>query len=155
LALWDCNSGANQAWTTPGFTATQVSAGPIRSAVAGKCIDVQAGNSASGTAVQLYDCNGTAAQQWAAYSDHSLRSLGKCLQSAGAKNDGGTKLQITDCSATQAQQWVQTSGAYQNTASGRCIDDPGGTANNGTQLQIYDCNGSPAQKWSQPGGSAP
>lgn len=32
--------------------------------LAGKCIDVAAANSADGTAVQLYDCNGSVAQQW-------------------------------------------------------------------------------------------
>ena len=32
--------------------------------LAGKCLDVAGASSADGTAVQLYDCNGTAAQQW-------------------------------------------------------------------------------------------
>ena len=32
--------------------------------LAGKCVDVAGASSANGTAVQLYDCNGTAAQQW-------------------------------------------------------------------------------------------
>lgn len=31
--------------------------------LAGKCLDVAGAGSADGTAVQLYDCNGTAAQQ--------------------------------------------------------------------------------------------
>src|ERR1700733_1544623 len=30
----------------------------------GKCIDVAGAGTANGTAVQLYDCNGSAAQQW-------------------------------------------------------------------------------------------
>jgi beta-glucanase (GH16 family) len=34
--------------------------------LAGKCLDVAAANSADGTPVQLYDCNGTGAQQWTA-----------------------------------------------------------------------------------------
>ncbi|MEV6118438.1 ricin-type beta-trefoil lectin domain protein, partial [Streptomyces sp. NPDC052109] len=32
--------------------------------LAGKCLDVAGANSADGTPVQLYDCNGTNAQQW-------------------------------------------------------------------------------------------
>ena len=32
--------------------------------LAGKCMDVYAANPANGTPVQLYDCNGTTAQQW-------------------------------------------------------------------------------------------
>ena len=45
----------------------------------GKCVDVAGANSANGTAVQLYDCNGTAAQQWTVGSDGTIRALGKCL----------------------------------------------------------------------------
>ncbi|MFE1930906.1 ricin-type beta-trefoil lectin domain protein [Streptomyces sp. NPDC059474] len=32
--------------------------------VGGKCVDVAGANSANGTPIQLYDCNGSAAQQW-------------------------------------------------------------------------------------------
>ena len=32
--------------------------------LAGKCLDVAGASSLDGTAVQLYDCNGTAAQRW-------------------------------------------------------------------------------------------
>ncbi|HKN51985.1 MAG TPA: glycoside hydrolase family 30 beta sandwich domain-containing protein, partial [Amycolatopsis sp.] len=42
--------------------------GPI-TGLAGKCMDVAGANSANGTAVQLYDCNGTAAQQWTVGAD--------------------------------------------------------------------------------------
>ncbi|WP_030223950.1 ricin-type beta-trefoil lectin domain protein, partial [Streptomyces sp. NRRL WC-3626] len=30
----------------------------------GKCVDVAGAGTANGTAVQLYDCNGTSAQNW-------------------------------------------------------------------------------------------
>ena len=43
----------------------------------GKCVDVAAANSANGTAIQLYDCNGTAAQQWTVGSDQSLACAGQ------------------------------------------------------------------------------
>ncbi|NUP82936.1 MAG: chitinase, partial [Nonomuraea sp.] len=32
--------------------------------LAGKCVDVAGASNANGTAVQLYDCNGTGAQIW-------------------------------------------------------------------------------------------
>jgi streptogrisin C len=32
--------------------------------LASKCMDVSGANSASGTAIQLWDCNGTSAQKW-------------------------------------------------------------------------------------------
>ena len=42
--------------------------------LAGKCVDVAGANSADGTTVQLYDCNGTAAQQWSRPGDGTIRA---------------------------------------------------------------------------------
>ncbi|KMS92175.1 chitinase, partial [Streptomyces regensis] len=42
--------------------------------LAGKCLDVAGANSADGTPVQLYDCNGTNAQQWTVGSDGTIRA---------------------------------------------------------------------------------
>ncbi len=50
--------------------------GPI-TGLAGKCVDVAGGAVANGTAVQLYDCNGTAAQQWTVGADGTIRALGE------------------------------------------------------------------------------
>ena len=47
----------------PGTAATGIT-GP-----GGKCLDVAGANTANGTAVQLYDCNGTNAQTWTVGSD--------------------------------------------------------------------------------------
>ncbi|MGW0657222.1 ricin-type beta-trefoil lectin domain protein, partial [Streptomyces umbrinus] len=58
--------------------------------LAGKCLDVAGANSADGTAVQLYDCNGTAAQQWTVGSDGTVRALGKCLASPMTGESGST-----------------------------------------------------------------
>jgi glucosylceramidase len=67
---------------------------------------VNAASSANGTKVQIYDCNGTAAQQWAAGTDGTLRSLGKCLDATGPSSADGTKLQIWDCAAGANQKWT-------------------------------------------------
>ncbi|WP_399079113.1 ricin-type beta-trefoil lectin domain protein [Streptomyces zaehneri] len=40
-----------------------VAAGQI-AGIGGKCVDIAGAATADGTAVQLYDCNGSAAQQW-------------------------------------------------------------------------------------------
>src|SRR4051812_25189051 len=37
--------------------------------LAGKCLDVAGANTADGTAVQIYDCNGTGAQNWTRSTD--------------------------------------------------------------------------------------
>jgi hypothetical protein len=117
-------------------------------------MDVNGSSSANGTAVQLYDCNNTNAQNWTAYSDGSLRALGKCLDATGAGTSNGTKLEVWDCDGGAGQVWQAYHGGYQNPVSGRCVDDPGSATANFTQLQIWDCNGSNAQKWSAPGGAA-
>jgi hypothetical protein len=117
----------------------------------GKCVDIAGANSANGTAVQLYDCNGSAAQQWTTGSDGSIQALGKCLDVAGANPANGTKVQIWDCNGSAAQQWtIGANGAIQ--ALGKCLDATNNSSANGTLLQIWDCAGSANQTWAAPGG---
>src|SRR5262249_23194851 len=71
-----CSSGAQGAWDFTKYTAQSAgsppppppppSSGPTGqiTGIAGKCVDVRAAGTADGTPVQLYDCNGTNAQQW-------------------------------------------------------------------------------------------
>ncbi|MFI6411623.1 RICIN domain-containing protein [Streptomyces sp. NPDC050585] len=44
-------------------------AGQIVGVHSGKCVDVKGANTADGTPIQLYRCNGTAAQQWKLEAD--------------------------------------------------------------------------------------
>jgi beta-glucanase (GH16 family) len=114
----------------------------------GKCMDVAGANPADGTAVQLYDCNGTAAQQWTRPGDGTIRALGKCLDVAGAGTADGTKLQIVGCNGNAAQQFTYTSAHdLVNPVSNKCVDIPSADPTNGNRLQIWTCNGTAAQKW--------
>jgi hypothetical protein len=80
-------------------------AGPIRGNGA-KCIDDAGASMNNGTAIQLWDCNGTTAQSWAWNSgDGTLRVVGKCMDITGGGTANGTRLQIRDCEATGAQSW--------------------------------------------------
>jgi beta-glucosidase len=117
----------------------------------GKCIDVAAASTANGAVVQLYDCNGTAAQNWQPQSDGSLRALGKCMDVAGAGTADGSKIQLYDCNGTAAQKWTATGGTLVNTGSGKCLTATGSA--NSTQLQIATCTGAAGQKWTLPAGS--
>ncbi|MEU3510227.1 ricin-type beta-trefoil lectin domain protein [Streptomyces longwoodensis] len=128
-----------------------VSGGPVRSGVAGKCLDVNTGSSVNGTAAQIWSCNNTGAQSWTASSDGTLRALGKCLDIYGAATANGSKAEIWDCNGGANQQWQPYNGGYRNPASGRCLDDPGASSTDGTQLVIWDCNGAANQRWSAPG----
>ncbi|MFI5608527.1 ricin-type beta-trefoil lectin domain protein [Amycolatopsis sp. NPDC051903] len=124
--------------------------GPI-TGLGGKCVDVAAANSANGTAVQLYDCNGTTAQQWTVSGDGTIRALGKCLDVTGAGTTNGTKVQIYDCNGTAAQHWTaNSSGQLVNAGSGKCLDATDNSSANGTRLQIWTCTTGANQKWTVP-----
>ncbi|MFI8191746.1 ricin-type beta-trefoil lectin domain protein [Streptomyces sp. NPDC085946] len=120
---------------------------PIRG-LAGKCVDVAGANPANGTPVQLYDCNGTAAQQWTVGADGTLRALGKCLDVASGGTADGTPTQLWDCNGTAAQRWVVTAARdIVNPQADKCLDATGNSSANGTRLQIWTCTGGANQKW--------
>ena len=121
----------------------------------GLCLDVRGANSADGTPVQVYTCNGTNAQSWTVNtSANTVQALGKCLDVTGAGTANGTLVQLYTCNGTGAQQWThQSNGEYVNTNSGKCLDDTGyGGA--GTQAQIWSCADTSNQQWSVPSGSS-
>ncbi|GAA5018947.1 lectin [Streptomyces siamensis] len=120
---------------------------PIRG-LAGKCVDVAGANPANGTAVQLYDCNGTAAQKWTVSSDGTLRALGKCLDVTGNGTADGTTVQLWDCTGGPNQKWTVT-GAHDivNPQADKCLDVKDNNSANGTRLQIWTCSGTANQKW--------
>ncbi|WP_443047801.1 RICIN domain-containing protein [Streptomyces sp. H39-S7] len=142
-------ASATFTWTgTPG-SGGGGSTGAI-TGIGGKCADVASGSSANGTAVQLWDCNGSAAQQWTA-SAGTYQALGKCLDLAAGGTANGTKAQLYDCNGTGAQQWRPGSGGtLVNPVSGRCLDATGVSSANGTRLQIWDCAGGTNQQWTVP-----
>jgi glucosylceramidase len=126
--------------------------GPI-TGIAGKCVDVAGASSANGTAIQLFDCNGTSAQRWTVAANGSVQALGKCMDIVSGGTANGTKVQLFDCNGTGAQTWMSTSSHdLVNPASGRCLDATGPSSANGTRLQIWDCSGGSNQKWTLPGG---
>ncbi len=136
--------------TTGGGGGTGSKTGQI-TGYGGKCVDVAGANSANGTAIQLYDCNGTAAQSWTVAGNGTLQVLGKCLDVTAAGTANGTLTQLYDCNGTGAQQWTYTSAHdLVNPASGRCLDATGPSSANGTRLQLWDCSGGANQKWNLP-----
>jgi hypothetical protein len=136
-------------------SASAASAGPI-TGLGGKCVDVAAGSSANGAHVQLYDCNGTAAQSWTVgNADNTVRALGKCMDVTSASTASGAKVQLYDCNGTAAQQWTVSNGELVNTGSGKCLDATDQSSANGNQLQIWTCTGAANQMWTLPGGTTP
>ncbi|MFI6647678.1 ricin-type beta-trefoil lectin domain protein [Streptomyces sp. NPDC050529] len=116
--------------------------------LAGRCVDVAAASSANGTPVQLYDCNGSNAQQWSVNADGTIRALGKCLDVASGGTADGTAVQLWDCNGSAAQRWA-VSGARDivNPQADKCLDVVGNSSANGARLQIWTCTGAANQKW--------
>jgi len=125
--------------------------------LAGKCIDIAGASSANGTAVQLFDCNGTNAQQWTVAADGTLRALGKCLDITNNGTANGSTLQLWDCAGSANQKWTVTAAHdIVNPQANRCLDVTGSNSANGTRLEIWDCAGTANQKWTAPsGGTTP
>ncbi|MFJ5966625.1 lectin [Streptomyces sp. NPDC093060] len=142
------------------FTAApaQAATGTI-TGLGGKCLDVAGASSADGTAVQLYDCNGTAAQQWTVGSDGTVRALGKCLDVTGNSTADGAKVQLWSCTGGANQKWtVSAAHDIVNPQADKCLDATGNSSANGTRAQIWSCSGGANQKWNAPaadGGTVP
>ncbi|CAG6398189.1 Alginate lyase [Actinacidiphila cocklensis] len=157
FVAWETLTNADNPDVAPGGSTTPPTtpppgggAGPI-TGIGGKCVDIAGASSANGAAVQLYDCNGTAAQSWTVASGGALQALGKCMDVAAAGTANGTVVQLYDCNGTESQVWQPGSGGtLVNPQSGKCLDATGNSSANGTRLQIWTCAGSANQLWSLP-----
>ncbi|WP_328536496.1 ricin-type beta-trefoil lectin domain protein [Streptomyces sp. NBC_00344] len=135
-------SGTPSAGDPSGSTGTLAGLG-------GKCLDVAGGSSANGSAVQLYDCNGSTAQRWTAGTDSTIKALGKCLDVTSGSTANGAKTQLYDCNGSDAQKWSYnaSTGDVVNTAADKCLDATDNSSANGTRAQIWTCTGAANQKW--------
>ncbi|MEU6093245.1 RICIN domain-containing protein [Streptomyces sp. NPDC047079] len=122
-------------------------------AAKGKCLDVQGGGKTNGTPVQIYTCNGGAAQQWQIFGyphGYALFNVNaqKCLDVQSGNATNGTKIQIWTCNNTTAQQWkfdVRAGSELRNAATDKCLDLH--KFDNGYDSWQWDCNGSDPQKF--------
>ncbi|MFE9751046.1 glycoside hydrolase family 27 protein [Saccharothrix saharensis] len=97
--LWDCDTAANQQWTTwPG--------GEVR-VFGDKCLDAYNQGTTNGTRVITWSCNGQDNQKWTLGSDGSLRNTraGLCLDAEQAGTANGTRLILWTCNGQANQRW--------------------------------------------------
>jgi predicted alpha-1,2-mannosidase len=146
-------NGASRIYELEAYGASGAVSGAIPSGIPGKCLNNSGGSSADGNPIQIFTCNGSAAQLWQVPGDGTLRIAGKCMDVTSSGTTNGTRIQLFGCNGTGAQQWSYnaTTRALVNPQSGRCLDDPASSTVDGTQLQLFDCNGTPAQQWTLPG----
>ena len=155
LRVWDCTYERSQAWRRMELdgaidftTELRVPSQP------GQCLDVRGGVNANRTPVQVFQCNGTPAQEFSLTHVDSrrftLRAMGRCLDVRGGVFSDHTPLQIFDCNGTISQlfhlesSWGPTSLCTEN---GYCVDRPNNNTANGTTVQIFHRNDSAAQTW--------
>jgi beta-glucanase (GH16 family) len=122
----------------------------LKSNLNGRCIDIPAANPVDGARLQMYDCNGTAAQQWSANGDGTYRAMGKCMDPAGGALGNGTPIQLVTCNGNPVQRFtLSAAGDLVNVSANRCVDIKDVNPNNGAQLQLWDCSGGSNQKWTR------
>lgn len=118
----------------------------------GLCLDVQGGSAASGTPIQLWDCNGNGWQTWTYQSGSFVGWAGKCLDVRWAGTANGTPVQLWDCNGTPAQQWSLRNGQLVG-IGGKCLDVNDFHSVQGQTLQMWDCNGGANQQFHYAGSS--
>jgi streptogrisin C len=124
--------------------------GPIVSRMNDKCIDVPSSNFSDGVRLQMWGCNGTAAQRWT-FTGGTIRAGGLCMDVAGANTADGTPIQLAYCNGHQAQQFVHTeAGDLVSVLANKCVDIYGASDDSGASLIIWPCHGGANQKWYRP-----
>ncbi|CCK24980.1 secreted glycosyl hydrolase [Streptomyces davaonensis JCM 4913] len=103
--------GAGALFDVDEFSFTTTGGGTRSGAVKGvgsKCLDVDGANTADGTQIQLWTCNGTGAQKWSAQPDGTVRNpqSGKCLTASGDTWNDGTPVQLWTCQTGANQKWT-------------------------------------------------
>ncbi|MEV6637640.1 ricin-type beta-trefoil lectin domain protein [Actinoplanes sp. NPDC051470] len=113
-----------------------------------KCVDVPNSNFSDGVRVQMYTCNQTGAQQWAAVNGTLQVQNNKCLDVAWGSTANGAAIQIVGCSGNPAQQFVlSAAGDLVNPQANKCVDIADWNGNDGALLHLWDCVGGANQKW--------
>ena len=141
---------ADSALASAPAAAAAATSGPI-TGYQGLCLDDKSAGTANKNPVDVYTCNGTAAQTWT-LSGGNLLVFGKCLGPTGGGTADGTVVDIYTCNGSAAQLWQpQANGELLNTNSGKCLDDTG-YGGSGTQAQIWTCGDTANQQWVMPTG---
>jgi hypothetical protein len=98
----------------------------------------------------MWDCNGSAAQQWTLNGDGTVRAMGKCMDPAAAGTANGTPIQLVTCNGNPVQRFTLSgAGDLVNISANRCVDIAAWNNTNGAALHLWDCVGGANQKWNR------
>jgi hypothetical protein len=153
-----CNSSAGQR-----FHAEPLPGGvQLRRVGTNLCADVVNNSNDFGVDINLFTCNGTAAQIFALDTPTTqLQKQGSnlCIEVPGATHDPGVQLDAKTCSRTEQQTWeilAKTHDEYEIRRAGTdlCIDVLNGEAFPGQVVTQFFCNDTQAQRFHvEPAGS--
>jgi beta-glucanase (GH16 family) len=130
-----------------GFNLSQQGSASFRSVMDNsKCMDVRSASSTNSSAAQIYDCNGTDAQN-VTLINSNLRVLGKCLSAAGNDTTNGTPIILWDCHDGADQRWTLVGNELQLNGTNKCIGISAMIDANSTPLVVWDCTGNKDQQW--------
>ncbi|HEX8628328.1 MAG TPA: ricin-type beta-trefoil lectin domain protein, partial [Catenuloplanes sp.] len=122
---------------------------PLINAATGQCLDVTGQQSAPGTPVGVYQCNGQANQNWD-FAGNQLRvyeGTPMCLDIPQDSAAPGIAMHIWGCHTGANQRWELTAnGTIVSARSGMCL------AAVGAVVQTAVCTGAAAQRWTRTAG---
>ncbi len=125
----------------------------------GKCIDVPAGSTSNGTALQQWGCATSAAWQQfkltAAGTNYQLVNVnsGKCVDVPASSKASGVQVQQYTCAASQTnQQWKLTASGTDtfqiiNVNSGLCLSDKDASTASGAAIIQETCTANSNKRW--------
>ncbi|OXH38656.1 hypothetical protein J008_01846 [Cryptococcus neoformans] len=119
-----------------------------------KCVDLLGNIHQDGQPVQVYDCNGTPAQDWVLNARRGqtkvqLAGTSFCLDATHPYAADGTKMKIWKCLDVRQQDWYWTSdNKIALRDQGKCLDWANGDRSDFNQLQVWQCStGNNNQVW--------
>ncbi|NUR61844.1 MAG: cellulase family glycosylhydrolase [Catenulispora sp.] len=122
----------------------------VTQTASGRCLDVPGYSTASGTQLDLWDCNGGGNQSWNYTATHLLTVYSnKCMQAGTGTVTAGAAVAIQDCTGLPAQQWtVNANGTITSGAdSSLCLDTTASGTADGSTVVVATCSASVSQGW--------
>ena len=111
------------------------------------CLDVTKGNIRPGTALQVYDCNGTASQRFGVGRGGEIRVRDLCVDVDRGDARDGARVVLWSCSGSRSQSWSTRGGQIVSQLNGKCLDVEDGRVRQGAPTMVWSCNRSPSQRW--------
>jgi hypothetical protein len=126
--------------------------GELRSASAGKCLDVPESSTVQGTQTSIWSCNSGTNQRWTRTASGELTVYAGtsrlCLDAYDNQTSAGTPVIIWSCNGKTNQRWTfNSNGTVTGVQSGLCLDLANAGTANGTKVLLGTCNGAANQRW--------